>query len=148
MVDVFSKKKRSEIMSRVRSRMNRATELYLIRLFRENGIIGWRRNHPLFGKPDFVFPKERIVVFVDGEFWHGHPTRGQIPKTNTTFWREKIAKNKRRDRIVNRTLREKKWVVVRIWQYELHNSRWHRKIKDAFKAAKCEHKGINRVRLE
>ncbi|HEX04833.1 MAG TPA: very short patch repair endonuclease, partial [Bacteroidetes bacterium] len=119
MTDVFSKEKRSEIMSHVRGKENLATEQKLINLCRENGIKGWRRNYPLFGKPDFVFPKERIAVFVDGEFWHGHPTRGQIPKTNTDFWIEKIERNKQRDRLVNRILKEKKWIVVRIWQQQL-----------------------------
>lgn len=136
MVDVFSKEKRSEIMSRVRGRGNLATEQKLIHLFREYSITGWRRNYPLFGKPDFVFPKEKIAVFVDGEFWHGHPTRGQIPKTNREFWIEKIAKNKKRDRLVNRTLKEKGWIVVRIWQHQLKTLQWLRKIKKAFKIAK------------
>lgn len=129
MVDVFTKEKRSEIMSRVKGKGNEATEQKLINLFRVHSIIGWRRNYPLFGRPDFVFPKKRIVVFVDGEFWHGHPTRGQIPKTNTEFWVKKIAKNKKRDRLVNRTLRDKGWVVVRIWQHELKGTKWLRKIR-------------------
>lgn len=133
--DVFSKEKRSDIMSRVRGKGNRATEQKLIDLFRKNGFKGWRRNYPLFGKPDFVFPKERIAVFVDGEFWHGHPRRGQIPKTNTDFWVEKIRRNKRRDRLVNKTLKGKGWIVVRIWQCELNDSRWLGKIRKAFRAA-------------
>ena len=132
LTDVFSKEKRSEIMSHVRGKENLATEQKLINLFRENGIKGWRRNYPLFGKPDFVFPKERIAVFVDGEFWHGHPTRGQIPKTNTDFWIEKIERNKQRDRLVNRTLKENKWIVVRIWQHQLKDSQWLCKMKRAF----------------
>ncbi len=131
MADVFSKKKRSEIMSRVRSKGNKATEKKLASLFRENGIKGWRRNYSLFGSPDFVFLKNRVAVFVDGEFWHGHPTLGQIPKTNTEFWRNKIERNKTRDRLVNETLKEKGWVVVRIWQHELKDKRWHDKIKKA-----------------
>lgn len=124
MADVFSKQKRSEIMSRVRGKENKATELKLISLFREHGIKGWRRNYPLFGKPDFVFPKERVTVFVDGEFWHGHPTRAKIPEDNREFWEKKIARNKARDREVNRTLRTKNWVVVRIWQHELRDGKW------------------------
>jgi len=122
-------------MSRVRSKRNLATEQRLVALFRKNSVIGWRRNYPLFGKPDFVFPKKKIAVFVDGEFWHGHPTRGQIPKTNKEFWLEKIAKNKKRDRLVNRTLKEKGWIVIRIWQHQLKDNGWLRKIKKAFKDA-------------
>src|ERR1700756_3893297 len=104
-MDKFSKAKRSWIMSRVRGKGNRATELRLLLLFRKYKIPGWRRNSRLFGKPDFVFPKARIAIFVDGEFWHGHPTRSVIPANNSHFWRAKIARNKLRDRLVNATLR-------------------------------------------
>lgn len=128
MADVFSKKKRSEIMSRVRSKGNKATEDRLMSLFRQNRIKGWRRNYKLFGNPDFVFPEMKIAVFVDGEFWHGHPTKGQIPKSNTKFWIEKIERNKKRDREVNYYLDRKGWKVVRIWQHELKGDVWHEKI--------------------
>lgn len=106
-------------MSRVKGRGNAATELRLIKLFKQYGVIGWRRNFSTFGKPDFVFPRHRIVIFVDGEFWHGHPTRAKIPKTNRTFWKRKIEANKKRDRQVNRTLRAKGWAVIRIWQKDI-----------------------------
>lgn len=132
MTDVFSKSKRSEIMSRIRSKNNLATETKLANLLRRHKIRGWRRNYPIFGKPDFVFTKERIAVFVDGEFWHGHPTLGSIPKTNQEFWIEKIERNRERDRIVNRTLRKRGWIVVRIWQSQLKNNMWLRKISHAF----------------
>jgi len=144
MADVFSKQKRSEIMSRVRGKGNKATELKLIALFREHGIKGWRRNYPAFGKPDFVFPKERVAVFVDGEFWHGHPTRAKIPEENREFWKKKIERNKARDRLVNRTLKRKNWKVVRIWQYQLKNGQWRRKMKSALMYAR-ESKSIDRM---
>jgi len=70
-------------MSRVRSKGNNATELRLIQIFRDNRITGWRRNWPLKGKPDFVFPKKRIAVFVDGCFWHGCPEHGSLPKNQS-----------------------------------------------------------------
>ena len=132
MTDVFSREKRSEIMAKVRSKGNAATEKKLIALFKANGIKGWRRNYPLFGKPDFTFPKKKVAVFVDGEFWHGHPTRGQIPETNRVFWQSKIERNIERDKLVNRTLNEKGWFVVRIWQHELKDEKWLLKIKSAF----------------
>lgn len=87
-------RKRSEIMSRVRSKGNRATEEKLKSLFRANGIKGWRRGYRLLEAPTLYFPK-RIAVFVDGEFWHGHPTLGQIPETNTEFWVKKLKETKR-----------------------------------------------------
>lgn len=119
MADVFSKNKRSEIMSRVRGRGNRRTELALICIFRRSGIVGWRRNRPVFGKPDFVFQRERLAVFVDGCFWHGCPRHATKPATNRAFWRKKLARNKARDRLVNRNLCKAGWRVLRIWQHEL-----------------------------
>lgn len=131
MADVFSKAKRSEIMGRVRGKGNEATEQRLARLLREHHIRGWRRNYSIYGKPDFVFPKRRVAVFVDGEFWHGHPTRAKLPSTNREFWRRKIDKNKKRDAQVNVVLAQKRWTVVRIWQHELKTTAWLHKLAQA-----------------
>jgi DNA mismatch endonuclease (patch repair protein) len=92
-------------MSRVRGRGNRDTELALAKLFRRHRITGWRRNQPVFGKPDFVFPKFRLAVFVDGCFWHGCPKHATKPKNNRAFWRRKFFANKVRDALVTRTLK-------------------------------------------
>ncbi len=70
-------------------------------------------------RPDFVFRKVRVAVFVDGCFWHGCPKHGTQPKTNAPFWRKKITNNKARDRRVNHVLRGRGWKVVRIWEHEL-----------------------------
>ena len=119
MPDVFTKAKRSEVMSRIRGRDNKGTELALIAVFRSNKIAGWRRNQALYGKPDFVFPKQRLVVFVDGCFWHSCPIHATKPKNNAVFWRKKLQANKLRDLIVTKTLRSKGWHVLRIWEHEL-----------------------------
>ena len=119
MADVFSKAKRSEVMSRIRPHGNKGTELALIALFREYGLTGWRRRQPLFGKPDFVFRKNKVALFVDGCFWHGCPQHGTQPKTNASFWSKKIGANRARDRVVNSTLRASGWKVVRDWEHEL-----------------------------
>ncbi len=119
MADVFSKSKRSEVMSRIRAHGNTATELALISFFKMHGITGWRRRQPLFGKPDLVFRKHKVAVFVDGCFWHGCPTHGTRPKSNAAFWTDKIQRNISRDRLVNATLRSAGWRVLRIWQHEL-----------------------------
>lgn len=119
MPDVFTKAKRSEVMSRIRGRGNKATELALIKIFRAHDITGWRRNQPVFGKPDFVFPKLKLAVFVDGCFWHSCPQHATKPAANRAFWNKKLTRNKARDRIVNRTLRQHGWTVLRIWQHEL-----------------------------
>ncbi len=119
MTDVFTKAKRSEIMSRVLGRGNKATEGALIKLFRRFHITGWRRHLKLFGNPDFVFREGRLAVFVDGCFWHNCPKHGSRPVTNGSFWRKKLKGNIARDRTVNLTLRKKGWRVLRVWQHEL-----------------------------
>lgn len=119
MADVFLRDKRSEIMSRVKGAANEATELRLISLLRQYNVTGWRRKLPLYGRPDFVFRRFRLVVFVDGCFWHGCPTHGSVPASNAEFWRRKLHRNKVRDRLVNHTLKSAGWNVLRIWQHEL-----------------------------
>ncbi|MBI5821849.1 MAG: very short patch repair endonuclease [Verrucomicrobia bacterium] len=119
MPDVFTKRKRSEVMSRIRGRGNKETELALMTLFRRHHISGWRRSRPVFGKPDFVFPKLKLAVFVDGCFWHSCPKHRTKPANNAAFWRKKLAANKARDGRVTRTLRRMGWRVVRIWEHEL-----------------------------
>jgi DNA mismatch endonuclease (patch repair protein) len=106
-------------MSRIRSRGNAATELRFIRLMKDAGVTGWRRRQQLFGKPDFVFPKFRLAVFVDGCFWHGCPRCYSEPKSNRAFWRRKIFANRKRAVTVKRELRKSGWRVFRIWQHEL-----------------------------
>jgi DNA mismatch endonuclease (patch repair protein) len=103
--DIWSKQKRSKVMSLIRSRGNKATELRLIEIFREYGITGWRRNQKLLGKPDFTFRRERVVVFVDGCFWHGCPKCYKRPASNQEFWDAKVSTNHKRDRLVNRELK-------------------------------------------
>ena len=117
--DIFTKAKRSFVMSRIRSRGNKNTEVALAKLFRRNKIIGWRRNHKILGKPDFVFRQVRLALFVDGCFWHGCPKHGTQPAGNRTFWKNKFARNKARDVLVTRTLRSQGWRVLRIWEHEL-----------------------------
>jgi DNA mismatch endonuclease (patch repair protein) len=94
MADIWNKRKRSEVMSLIRSYGNKATEMRLMDVFRTHRITGWRRKQKLPGKPDFVFRKEVVCVFVDGCFWHGCPRHGTRPKQNRKFWDAKIARNK------------------------------------------------------
>lgn len=119
MTDLLTPENRSRLMGSTRGARNASTELRLIGLLKRARISGWRRNSSLPGRPDFVFPKFRVAVFVDGDFWHGHPTRSRIPKTNTDFWAAKIEGNRRRDRRVDRKLRRRGWSVLRIWESSL-----------------------------
>ena len=123
MADTFTKEKRSQIMRQVKSNRNKSTELKLIQFFKDNSIKGWRRNFKLFGRPDFVFPLTKKVVFVDGCFWHGHNCRNTNPKENKDYWQQKIFRNKKRDKVVTKTLADKGWTVVRIWECQLKNEK-------------------------
>jgi DNA mismatch endonuclease (patch repair protein) len=110
-------------MSLIRSRGNKGTEVKLVKLFRQHKITGWRRNQKIFGKPDFVFPKLRLALFVDGCFWHGCPKHGTKPRGNRAFWKNKFVRNQVRDALVTRTLRRAGWRVLRIWEHELARKR-------------------------
>jgi DNA mismatch endonuclease (patch repair protein) len=121
MTDMFSREERSRIMSTIRSRGNIATELRFIEIVRKHKIVGWRRGSVLPGKPDFVFARQHVVVFLDGDFWHGNSRKFRIPKSNVAYWTKKILSNKRRDRLVNLQLRTRGWRVIRFWQSSLKN---------------------------
>jgi DNA mismatch endonuclease, patch repair protein len=163
MPDVFTQTKRSEVMSRIRSRGNKDTELRLMALMRERGVTGWRRHiairidckhrtlnaehrtlkkrtskplvqssmlnvqRSMFAslrvRPDFVFRRQRVAVFVDGCFWHGCPRHATRPVGHRKFWDAKLARNKARDREVNRALRHAGWTVLRIWECALTKKR-------------------------
>lgn len=74
------------------------------------------------GKPDIVFRRKKVVVFIDSDFWHGHPERGVVPKTNLEYWSQKIAGNRNRDEQVNQELIKSGWTVIRLWEYDIkHN---------------------------
>jgi DNA mismatch endonuclease (patch repair protein) len=113
-------------MSQIRGKGNRDTEMRMIALFRLHGIRGWRRSQRLFGKPDFVFRRNKLAIFVDGCFWHGcpRPKHAPLPKNRAIWWAEKLSRNKKRDRVVTRTLRKRGWRVIRVWECELLPRNW------------------------
>lgn len=118
-MDVYTKDKRSEIMKSVKSNKNKSTELELIDLFKKHHITGWRRNYPVKGHPDFVFLDQKIAIFVDGCFWHGHSCRKNSPQQNHDFWEKKISYNKKHDTEVTELFQKRGWTVIRIWECEL-----------------------------
>ncbi len=122
MSDVFDDKKRSEIMKAVRSKDNKSTERKLMSLFKEYGITGWRRNYKVKGHPDFVFPKQKIAIFVDGCFWHGHNCRNTKPKDNEDYWNKKRQRNIEHDKQITTLFQNRGWRVLRIWECELKKS--------------------------
>jgi DNA mismatch endonuclease (patch repair protein) len=67
---------------------------------------------------DIVFRRQRVAVFVDGCFWHGCAIHGTIPKSNTTWWQEKITRNRSRDLQAQTLLRDAGWRVLRFWEHD------------------------------
>lgn len=122
MSDVFDKEKRSEIMSVIRSKGNKSTELKIIQFFKDNNIIGWRRNYKVKGHPDFIFIKRKIAIFVDGCFWHGHDCRNTRPADNSDYWENKRERNIKHDKEITALFESRGWTVIRIWECELKKS--------------------------
>jgi DNA mismatch endonuclease, patch repair protein len=140
-VDIWNAEKRSEVMARVRSRGNLTTEVSLAKALRRNGVTDWRRHLPVrigdrVVRPDFVFPRAGLVVFVHGCFWHGCPLHGTTPSTRRSYWVPKLAANKARDRRVERALRKLGWRVMRIWEHSVRQDpdRCVRRIAEALPA--------------
>jgi DNA mismatch endonuclease (patch repair protein) len=71
------------------------------------------------GKPDIVFRRMKVAVFIDSDFWHGHPKRFIMPVTNYEYWSAKIIRNKERDKEVTKILHLQGWKVIRIWEYDI-----------------------------
>ena len=115
MADVLSPAQRSLCMSQNRGR-NTKPEVVLRKACWSLGM-RYSLGSKLPGRPDFVFGRHRVAVFVDGCFWHGCPLHYQPPATRPDFWRKKIEANKARDAVVNDSLRSLGWSVVRIWEH-------------------------------
>ncbi len=118
MTDTRTPDQRRRIMAAVRSR-DTTPELRLRKALYALGVRGWRchyRRAP--GKPDLAWPARKVAVFVDGAFWHGHPSRHR-PGRSGAYWDHKIARNMERDRKVDRELVGLGWTVERIWDFEI-----------------------------
>lgn len=126
MMDVFTPKKRSIVMSRIRGQDNRSTERRFAAMLSARGIAGWTRRAPdVMGRPDIYFPRFRIALFLDGCFWHACPRCFTMPATNRAFWSRKIDMNIRRDRLVTQRLRRSGVQVFRLWEHEIEESTNH-----------------------
>lgn len=121
MSDIFSKTKRSNIMSKISGKETKPE--ILVRKFLFSKGFRYRKNvKELPGKPDIVLPKYKTIIFVHGCFWHGHTCKsGKLPETNRNFWEVKIGKNIVRDNCDIIKLKEAGWKVLIIWQCEIKN---------------------------
>jgi DNA mismatch endonuclease, patch repair protein len=118
MADVLSQEQRKYNMSRIRGK-NTGPEVKFRKLLFTNGIRGYRIHYKLPGKPDIVFTKKKIAIFIDGCFWHKCPVCYQEPETRKDFWIKKIQSNIDRDKNVDETLKNDGWTVIRIWEHEI-----------------------------
>lgn len=120
MADIFSKSKRSRIMSNIKPKNSKA-ELYIRSLVHSMGFRFRLHRRYLPGKPDLVFPKSRKVIFVNGCFWHGHSKckKASLPVSNQKFWKNKIGGNKARDKRNHTLLKKAGWNYLVIWQCQL-----------------------------
>ncbi len=117
--DHVSKTVRSSIMRAVKSKGGRSTERKLWSAIASQGISGWKTNvEELPGKPDVVFVRQRLAVFVDGCFWHGCPKCYRRPQSNQNYWDRKVARNIQRDKTKRRQLRRLGWRVIQIWEHD------------------------------
>jgi len=119
LVDKFSKKKRSYIMSRIRGKGTKI-EKQVMKALRKKGIKfkSHYRIGPGTTSIDIAFPDKKIAVFIDGDFWHGYNwlrLRKNLPK----FWRAKLKRNIVRDKKVTARLKEEGWQVFRFWEHSL-----------------------------
>lgn len=107
-------------MSRIRGK-NTKPEMEVRRELWHRGY-RYRISLKLPGRPDIVFPRERVAVFLDGCFWHRCPVHFQAPSQNANWWCAKITRNVERDREVNATLKREGWTVLRFWEHEIKKS--------------------------
>lgn len=118
MTDIFSKKKRSEIMSSIRS-TDSIIEIQFRKELWKQGFRYRKNSTKYFGKPDLALPKYKTVIFIDSCFWHGCKKHGSIPQTRRKFWDAKIARNKERDKEVSKYYKKQGWKIFRIWEHDL-----------------------------
>lgn len=124
MSDVFSKEKRSQIMSKVRATETKP-EIKVRKFLFSKGFRYRKNSKSLPGKPDIVFPKYKTVVFVNGCFWHGHKNcdAASIPKSNKSYWKNKISTNIARDKGKKSELKKAGWKVYVIWECQITKRR-------------------------
>jgi len=121
MTDVLTPTQRKYNMSQIKGK-NTSPEIIIRKLLYSKGIRGYRIHYPLIGKPDIVFIKRRLVVFIDGCYWHKCPECFTIPQTRTEFWLEKINKNVARDNKINHQLVNEGWKVLRFWEHDVRKN--------------------------
>jgi len=123
MTDIYSKNKRSRIMSKISGKETKY-EILVRKLLFEKGFRYRKNDKRLPGRPDIVLPKYKTIIFIHGCFWHGHHCKAaKLPETNKEFWENKINSNIERDKNNQLVLRKLGWKIIIIWQCELKNKK-------------------------
>lgn len=120
-MDNLTKKQRSYCMSHIKS-TGTTPEVMFRKYLWHNGLKNYRIKNKLIGKPDVYFKKQKIAVFIDGCFWHGCPKCFIAPKSNSLFWKNKIDKNVKRDKQINKLLKTKGIKIIRFWEHEIRKN--------------------------
>lgn len=121
MTDTLSSSDRKKTMRAVKA-SGTSLERIIWSMLAGMGINGWKKNDKsLPGKPDIVFYEEKIVIFIDGCFWHACPICDKpLPQSNSKYWKAKIEKNRIRDIENTKKLKQLGWTVIRIWEHEIN----------------------------
>lgn len=135
-MDKITPEQRSFLMSRIKGK-NTKPELIMFEALEEYGI-KFERHYKLLGSPDVVFPKERLAVFIDGDFWHSRTFKKRKDALHE-YWVKKISRNMRRDKRYSNYLRKQGWCVVRLWEYKI--------LKDPGSCVSRVTKKLNKVRI-
>ena len=116
MADIFTPEKRSWVMSRIRG-ANTKIDLQMNEILKGLGF-PFQMYPKMYGNPDFILEKERIVIFCDGDFWHGYNYHNK-KKPRQKYWKDKIETNMKRDIRITRKLRRDGWSVLRFWEHDI-----------------------------
>jgi len=114
-MDDLSKEDRRKNMQHIRSK-NTVPELLVMNELKWRKVYFAKHVDKIIGKPDIVFRRKRVIVFIDSDFWHCNPKRFIMPATNIEYWQKKFERNRQRDRLVTKTLKREGWTVLRFWE--------------------------------
>lgn len=136
MVDNLTPEDRKKTMRAVKGKGTRL-ERRLFAMLAGMGLKGWRKNaNDILGKPDAVFPANKVAIFIDGCFWHGCPIcNRKLPETNREYWSKKINRNVELAKYHNQKLADDGWSVIRIWEHEVKDKDAFYKIRSIIKEA-------------
>ncbi len=135
-MDNLTKEQRRKNMQHIRSK-DTEPERKIMQELKRRKIYFAEYVNEIIGKPDMVFRRKRVVVFIDSDFWHGHPARCIMPKSNRKYWKKKIARNRERDQEVSSSLKRNGWKIIRIWEYDVKHN-FNRAIQRIITAIKKE----------